>query len=311
MADSLPLSAYNIVQEATYRPNDSLPSLPFSNILPSILQNPAGDFTPQLLTVGDVLILNNSMFNYTISEAFDDPGMTTSIFSFPYYNNPLSDNCDVTNITLNLVVKKIIKDEWYPQPQLSGSITCRIPGPFYLTWSGFPPKGADATWDEMQILPSLLMEDFDIEDFSAIFQNLFQVVYHLVRLDLGVILDNQIYNSPQMFNCSIADIDRPGVSVFCNSLGCGWVADIARGATSNASIMAQWQTDVEFFETSDRVPVMEYLRSIPRIKPLGSAITSVFVSTFAMLSVLWTIFSVIAGALAGARNGKLLSNRLV
>ncbi|KAF8185540.1 hypothetical protein K438DRAFT_2020007 [Mycena galopus ATCC 62051] len=55
-AINVPLSAYNIVQEATYRPNDSLPSLPFSNILPSILQNPAGDFTPQLLTVGDVLI---------------------------------------------------------------------------------------------------------------------------------------------------------------------------------------------------------------------------------------------------------------
>ncbi|KAF8189244.1 hypothetical protein K438DRAFT_1833194 [Mycena galopus ATCC 62051] len=157
---NIPLSAYSIVQEATYRPNDSLPSLPLSNILPSILQNPAGDFAPQLLTVGDVLVLNNSIFNYTISEAFDGHDMTTPIFSFPYYNNPLSDNCDVTNITLNLVVMKTThKNDWEPQTQLSGSITCRIPTPFYLTWSGFPLRGADASWDDMLILPSLLMAD--------------------------------------------------------------------------------------------------------------------------------------------------------
>ncbi|KAF8205245.1 hypothetical protein K438DRAFT_534370 [Mycena galopus ATCC 62051] len=166
-AINVPLSAYNIVQEATYRPNDSLPSLPLSNILPSILQNPAGDFAPQLLTVGDVLIVNNSVLNYTISEAFDGHDMTTPIFSFSYYNNPLSDNCDVTNITLNLVVTKtIVTNFWELQPQLSASITCRIPTPFYLTWSGFPPQGANETSDNMQIFPSLMMRDL-----SSIFGN--------------------------------------------------------------------------------------------------------------------------------------------
>ncbi|KAJ6490858.1 hypothetical protein C8R45DRAFT_928691 [Mycena sanguinolenta] len=60
---------------------------------------------------------------------------------------------------------------------------------------------------------------------------------------------------------------------------------------------------LEFLAHSDCVPVMQYLRPIPRIKPLGSALTSVFVSTFAMILVLWTIFSVIAGALAGACTG--------
>ncbi|KAF8144743.1 hypothetical protein K438DRAFT_1873218 [Mycena galopus ATCC 62051] len=406
-AINVPLSAYNIIQEATYRPNDSLPSLPLRNILPSILQNPTGDFAPQLLTVGDVFILNNSIFNYTISEAFNSPDLATPISSFSYYNNPLSDNCDVTNITLNLVVTKTkTADEniyiWEVQPQLSGIITCRIPTPFYLTWSGFLPQGADETLDSMQIFPSRMMSDLygifgnwtgpnvffenssevdvgftahpccdcaavlagsplettsllqppcssnpvqfiaidapmqyliwfpsgnsgarvdlpmnitsllwagqfsnttqDIENFSATFQNLFQVVYHLVRLDLGVILDNQIYNSPQMFNRSIAGINTPIFYLSLAAIEGGWAADIARGATSNASMMAQWQKEVEFFNISDHVPVMEYVRSIPRIKPLGSAITSVFVSTFAMLSVLWTVFSVIAGALAAAHN---------
>ncbi|KAF8144757.1 hypothetical protein K438DRAFT_1945341 [Mycena galopus ATCC 62051] len=398
-AINVPLSAYNIVQEATYRPNDSLPSLPLSNILPSILQNP-GDFAPQLLAVGDVLFLNNSIFNYTISEAFDSPNLATPISSFPYYNNPLSDNCDVTNITLNLVVTNtMMKNQWESQAQLSGSIICRIPTPFYLTWSGFLPQNVNSETpvavDDMRFFPYLVMEDLenmftkwtgpvlisddsqvdvdftvhpccdcaavlagsalettsllqppcssnpvqfiaidgpeypisfptddgmtafsvylpinipdllqegkfsnitqDIEDFSATFQNLFQAVYHLVRLDLGIILDNQLYNSTQMFNRSIAGINR--ISVFSG----GWAADIARGATLNASIMPQWQKEVEFFNTS-HIPGMEYLCSIPRIKPLGSAITSVFVSTFAMLSVLWTIFSVIAGALAAACN---------
>ena len=106
------------------------------------------------------------------------------------------------------------------------------------------------------------------DDLGVACQNVLEAVYHLVRLDLGVVLENQIYNS-------------------------------------NATLtMAALHKEVEFFKTSDRVPVMQYLRSTPRIKPLGSAITSVFVSTFAMLSALWTIFSIVAGALAGIHNRK-------
>ncbi|KAJ6600251.1 hypothetical protein DFH09DRAFT_1070069 [Mycena vulgaris] len=48
---------------------------------------------------------------------------------------------------------------------------------------------------------------------------------------------------------------------------------------------------------------MLYLRLVPHLKPLGSAITSIFVSTFAMLSVLWTIIGLIAGVLAGSQLG--------
>jgi hypothetical protein len=49
---------------------------------------------------------------------------------------------------------------------------------------------------------------------------------------------------------------------------------------------------------------MSYIRTVPRLKPLGAAITSVFVSTFAMVSVLWHVFSFIAAALSGNGNGK-------
>ncbi|KAJ7640359.1 hypothetical protein DFH06DRAFT_1215828, partial [Mycena polygramma] len=54
---------------------------------------------------------------------------------------------------------------------------------------------------------------------------------------------------------------------------------------------------------------MPYLRPVPRLKPLGSAITSVFVSTFAMLSVAWTTFSVIAGALVSSHDNALDRNK--
>jgi hypothetical protein len=128
-------------------------------------------------------------------------------------------------------------------------------------------------------------------DFTSAFQNLFQAIYHLFRMDLGVIVDNQIYNSPQMFNLSIMPVNL--LADFGSSF-----ADDSRAVTSNSSLMAQWRQRVAFFQTSDRVPVMDYLRPVPRLKPLGSAITSVFVSTFAMLSALWTIFPLGAGALA-------------
>ncbi|KAJ7198145.1 hypothetical protein GGX14DRAFT_402173 [Mycena pura] len=374
-AHLVPLSAYNIIEQATYRPNDTLPSLPLSNFIPSILQTSAGEITPQILTVGDVLVLNGSIFNYTIVEAFDDPTMTTPVSSFSYYNNPLSDGCDV------------------------GTVTCHIPTFFYLSWSASNILDPSSGLDDVRNIPGNLIDYFEF-DFSfwfsdeqirvgndsqfAIFglndsetqlsvgftvhpccncdaalagsplettsllqppcslnpvgfivtgtestllsghvnftlpintpasvsdvfgvfgnlsdhlgvacQNVLQAVYHLVRLDLGLVLENQIYNSPEMFDRTLqsdnlSDIRWPDLNL--------------RSLTTNATLMAAWQKTVELFKSSDRVPVMQYLRSTPRIKPLGSAITSVFVSTFAMLSALWTIFSIVAGALAALRN---------
>ncbi|KAJ6535329.1 hypothetical protein DFH09DRAFT_1091666 [Mycena vulgaris] len=59
-------------------------------------------------------------------------------------------------------------------------------------------------------------------------------------------------------------------------------------------------TTVRSFQDSDCFPVMLYIRPVPHLKPLGSAITSVFVSTFATLSVLWRIFSAVTEALAAS-----------
>ncbi|KAJ6484781.1 hypothetical protein C8R45DRAFT_931226 [Mycena sanguinolenta] len=85
----------------------------------------------------------------------------------------------------------------------------------------------------------------------------------------------------------------------------GFQASSAReDFTSNATLKVQWQNDLEFYQISERVPRLEYFRSVQRLKALGSAVTSVFVSTFAMLSVMWTVFSLVAGTLAQVHYGE-------
>ncbi|KAJ7661856.1 hypothetical protein B0H17DRAFT_1258368 [Mycena rosella] len=336
-AINVPLSAYDIDQESTFRPNGTLPPLPFSSLIPDILQHPAGDFSPQILTVGDIIQLNNSVFNFTMTAAFNELDNTQPVSSFSYYNNPFSDGCDVVRI--------------------GAMMTCDIPTLFTLEYSmriedllapinpareNFNELAADLTWlglsglrvaTEHHLLfflspssrvaialpdPRFVVTGGNIiwnsssgrlnggivgANNTGIFgspslrsevpDNIFQSLYHIVRMELGVILENQTYASPEMYNQSIS-------GVFALSLS---GANSSRLATTNATLMAEWRDSGRLFNETDRVPVMPYLRSVPRLKPLGSAITSVFVSTFAMLSVAWTIFSVIAGVLAMSHTG--------
>ncbi|KAJ7861416.1 hypothetical protein B0H14DRAFT_2742217 [Mycena olivaceomarginata] len=392
---NVPLSAYNIVQEFTYRPNDTLPAVALSSLVPSVFQQSANSFTPQLLTVGDVIRLNGSLFNYTILDAFNGLDEDEPVSSFLYSNNPFSEGCDVANITINFDLTRLGNVSlWDIHDEMLVVITCRVPTLFHLVWTGVPPRDPNiagilsndlvnwydvapisppfslnltartghqeatmvnitvtahaccicvpggspetttllgppcsstpprfmvteayfSTFKEPEdILPTTsvvvgqtnpLMSTGALEnlagklgnvstpDFTSAFQNLCQAIYHLVRLDLGVIVDNQIYNSPHMFSLSIMPVKLPA------SLNFPSFGNDSLVAISNFTLMTQWRQRVEFYQTSDRVPVMDYLRPVPRLKPLGSAITSVFVSTFAMLSVLWTIFSLGAGALA-------------
>ncbi|KAF7378385.1 hypothetical protein MSAN_00265000 [Mycena sanguinolenta] len=391
----VPLSAYNIVQEVTYQPNDTLPTVFLGKLVPSVLQNPTDSFTPQQLNVGAVMMLDDHIFNYTIAEAFEGVDTRKPVSSFSYYNNPLSESCDSTNMTFRVLFTYEPVWGWEPDVQVQGTVVCYLPSLFYLAWDallssdgeiflleedvtelpdtnlqGMPSLMRD---DLLFLLPSLLppeqslpgilnltqlnigltvhpccdcdtvvvsgalesiaalrepscssnpsrfvvldvqttliwrsvdgvnestpgplpMQIFDVlsplgNASITVYENLIQAFYHLVRLDLGVILENQIYNSPEMFNRTIMDMGNYSL------------ANMARGSTSNATLMAQWQQEVEFFQSNEQVPALEYLRSVPRLKPVGSAVTSVFVSTFAMLSVIWTVFSLVAGALARA-----------
>ncbi|KAJ7669902.1 hypothetical protein DFH06DRAFT_1320939 [Mycena polygramma] len=127
---NVPLSAYETVQEFTYFPNATIPPLPFSNIIPSFLRAPSATFAPQTLHFGDTFQLNNSRWSYAIVSAFDGPAdMGTAISSFPYFNNPFSDSCDVTNITAGVTFNG---EGFYFT--VAGLVTCTQPTVFQMTW---------------------------------------------------------------------------------------------------------------------------------------------------------------------------------
>ncbi|KAJ7174772.1 hypothetical protein C8R46DRAFT_1347826, partial [Mycena filopes] len=350
---NIPLSAYDIVQESTYRPNDTLPPLLFNQLVPGLLHSPGDTFAPHILTVGENLLVNNSVFNFTIIRAWDNNSAPVS--SFSYYNNPFSDGCDITWADMTIT----IPSDGNTPPSVLVDVICHIPTLFQMTSTlqyyaiagGTNPlrENLSRLWSNLNLMFFQFASlRWNISGFSAsvgttmssaagaasgvsmlwgyycsstfifnnsegmvpepegsrlslyrflnqpsinnVFQNVFESLYHLARLELGIIVENQIFNSPTMFNESISAINFPSFPLVA--------ANEARASTSNATLMKEWADTVQFFNTSDRVPLINYLRPVPRVKPLGSALTSVFVSTFAMVSVLWTVFCLIAGVIA-------------
>ncbi|KAJ7174818.1 hypothetical protein C8R46DRAFT_1252913 [Mycena filopes] len=258
---NIPLSAYEIVQESTYRPNDSLPPLLFSGLLPGLLQSPEDTFAPHILTVGENLVVNNSMLNITIIGACHgtkihprsrhSPTITIPFqMAVIYFQDVATRPSHLAPPPLgNVHVERSGRGWWDPNGPLSR--TDRVtPGDSFNTVYRF------------LILPGM----------NNAFQNVFQSLYHL---------------APGAGDYSSGFPMLPLVA-----------ANKSRTSTSNATLMKEWADIVHMFNTTDRVPVISYLRPVPHLKPLGSALTSVFVSTFAMVSVLWTIFSLIAGIIA-------------
>ncbi|KAJ6487494.1 hypothetical protein C8R47DRAFT_1277231 [Mycena vitilis] len=378
--------------EATYFPNATIPDPPMSNIIPSFLRAPGPPFAPQTLRIGDTFPLNNkSLWTYTIATAFDRADNGTAISSFPYFNNPFSSSCDVTNITANItftgggevqttVTPTVFQMTWGPEiaglddvifaslhptgvepeedleavkqilyhyfERANGDAVCSVevtvrpccnctkasvtsdanigvelalmeppcntePARFIAlnaavrnASSPYPSGGGVYGGDyNATDLFNGMAESFrkgyigsgDLSTLTAPFLNVFHIYYHLVRRDLGIILNNNIYLSPELFNNSITDI-----AVTAQGSKLPSDSNYYRGQTSNDTLMAQWRDSFSVFNETDRVPVLEYLRPVPRRKPLGSAMTSVFVSTFAMVSTVWTIFSVVARAFVGS-----------
>ncbi|KAJ6484764.1 hypothetical protein C8R45DRAFT_291714 [Mycena sanguinolenta] len=135
---TFPMSAYDIVQEVTYQRNVTHPAFFMSTLIPFILNPPTDNFTPQLLNVGDAILLDGYIFNHIIAQAFNGGNTSKQVSVFSYYNNPLSDSCDVTNITAQLLLTNDLELGWNPQLQVGGTVACYMPTPFYLTWVGLP-----------------------------------------------------------------------------------------------------------------------------------------------------------------------------
>jgi hypothetical protein len=116
--------------------------------------------------------------------------------------------------------------------------------------------------------------------------NTFKALYHAVRLDLGVIRPNQIYNNSTRFNASIADL----------GLEPHW-----QSGSRYARHAGRPNIDLSDPTYSVHVPDILYLTPLFKLKPLPQAIAAVFVATFSMLSAAWAIFNFITSSVVTAR----------
>ncbi|KAK6981611.1 hypothetical protein R3P38DRAFT_416642 [Favolaschia claudopus] len=148
--------------------------------------------------------------------------------------------------------------------------------------------------DHPLVMPTIFPPKLAPQNSSDVVQNMMQALFHRVRLEMGVFSANQIYTSADMFNQSISPIGS--LSTRIPLAGDDYVDP--RMTMANETFFAELQQLIQPYTTTDRIPVMEYARTVPKLKPLGSAMTSVFVSTFAMLSTIWMVFSLVAGVLA-------------
>ncbi|KAK7065108.1 hypothetical protein R3P38DRAFT_2493228 [Favolaschia claudopus] len=394
---NIPLSGYETVEEFTYFPNASITALPMQNLIPSFLRPATAKFSSQHLNVGQVFSLNGSAVSYTIQSAFD-AGSKESVLSFPYYNNPFSNNCDIQNITVNvnLAVEDLYGHQYYGW-SATGFILCNYPTAFEMSWgmswdSAGGPQNAQIdkslslyihlhsaysrvfgvnstqvggasvsvtarpccscnganTSEAVQSDAADLLEfpctsqpaqfigisgnvvnSADLEhpwgflynwagsNTSDLFSGLdpqIQYTYFsskglsaLQAPDLGLIFENQIFSSPEMFNSSIRPIAIPADSQYTNGpfgLISYSMANEMLASTLNTTLMQEWKSSVLAMERSTRVPVLEYLHPISQFKPLGSAMTSVFVATFAMVSAVWTVFGLVARAFVSSPEGE-------
>jgi hypothetical protein len=132
------------------------------------------------------------------------------------------------------------------------------------------------------------------KDFSALNYNILKAVYHGVRLDIGVIRPNQIYNSPTRFNASISELSPASISA-------DW-SIVTRANELRAERDAVGSVDLSRPPYNQRAPKVLYLTSVLTPKPLGQAIAAVFVATFSMITALWHIVNFIASSLVTARS---------
>ncbi|KAF7351698.1 hypothetical protein MSAN_01602800 [Mycena sanguinolenta] len=216
-------------------------------------------------------------------------------------------NGDSSQQFLDAEAQQLLQSPCSSQPArfVASSGEVRNASSFNAPWGvGFTPTGANAS-DLFDGLASNWLDGYigsgNLSVLNDPFRNLFQVYYHLLRRDLGVLRDNQIYGSPDMYNRSIVLLN-PGVGL--SSTPFGTIAPSAAVSYSalqaNDTVMQEWKNTIQVFNETDRVPVLEYLRPTPRRKSLGSAITSVFSATFAMVATVWAIFSMVARILVRA-----------
>ncbi len=165
---------------------------------------------------------------------------------------------------------------------------------------------------------NILPSDQELEvpsNVQLVLQNALQAIYSTIRVDLGVSPLNQIFASSIMFNKSISSVslfepwtngtDPPN----CTVGDTVDVLDIKAAFVVNdsyANCLRRAHSEITIWNGEfgrSRVPYVPYLRPMFRQKPMLSAISSVFVATFAMISAAWSLFHFIAGSFCQTQSG--------
>ena len=159
----------------------------------------------------------------------------------------------------------------------------------YVGWFAIEHEVPDYANKISATVDQLFNETFTnvLEDFPTRTFNFLRAIYHGIRLDLGIIRPNQIFNSPTRFNASIHRLLHTYSAVNVRS---------RRDAVGNV--------DLSTPPANQRVPKILYLTSVFTPKRLGQAIAAVFVATFSMITALWHIVNFIASSLVTARSEK-------
>ncbi|KAK0192960.1 hypothetical protein F5146DRAFT_1136801 [Armillaria mellea] len=195
---------------------------------------------------------------------------------------------------------------------------------FRAAW--FAVYDGQGSYETLDIMPdaSILPVDQELEvpsNVQLVLQNALQAIYHTIRLDLGVIRPNQVFISASMFNESISSVPlfnpdkattvaNPELVNPSNVAGLGNLLSI-NDSFANEIRRLMSTMDPSFFYQNGlsrgpldvRVPSISYLQPIFRRKPMASAISSVFVATFAMASAAWSLFHFIAGSFCRTQTG--------
>ncbi|KAF8876625.1 hypothetical protein CPB85DRAFT_528627 [Mucidula mucida] len=118
-------------------------------------------------------------------------------------------------------------------------------------------------------------------------RNAMRATFHIARLDFGIVRGNQIYQSSAFFDENMEDYSKT------------WPSDLIENIfwAALCSPCDVWPT----VPSAARTVVLSYLRPVFQLKPIGSAIVSVFVATFAMVSALWKVFTFVAGCFTDSR----------
>jgi hypothetical protein len=125
----VPLTAYDVVQDFTYTPNDTTKSqtLPFSNLVPASLRRNPGDFTGHTFNTGDSFKTTNLIFRYTVGKVLPpstDPDASSGkiVSDFIFRNYGLANTCDVYQISIVVAPQSDIGDS-----EFFGFLHGRIP----------------------------------------------------------------------------------------------------------------------------------------------------------------------------------------